>query len=343
MNSKERVLKAIKFKPTDFIPVNTKKDAMAPAVVGYKLDRDYLTSPEKMVKAELALMEIVDDDFCVFTGLLGEGMGMDVEWKENDYPQKGKSVIHTMEDIEKLPVPDPWNNEFITPVLEGVKLLKKQIGDEKMIEVWVSGVFNIATKLAGIEKYMQALVVDKEFVHKLNQKVVDSMIAYAKALKEAGCDVFFSPDACSSPACISPKLFTEMALPYHIQWVKGAKEAGLITCYHPCGGEYPIIDQMAPINADIFWFSDLVDIRVSQQIFYKRFAVGGDVNGPDLLCYGTPKIIDEYLKERISGLKHKSGVIIHPGCGLSPNIPLENLKAMVDATRKYSELAGSNN
>ncbi len=341
MTSRERVLNAIRFKPVDYIPVNAKKEAMAPSVVGRKLNRDYFLDGPGAAEAEIALMEIVDDDFCVTTSSVSVALGTDVEWPENDYPQRKAGVIKTMEDVEAMGEFDPWKNEFTAASLETARILKQKLGDEKVIETVVSGVFNTASGLAGIEHFMQSLITDKPFVKALCDKVVDGMIAYAKAFKEVGGDIFFSPDASSSPSCISPKLYAEQALPHHIRWAREVKKLGLISCYHPCGGEYPIIDMMKDIDTDILWFSDMVDLSVAQQIFYRRKAVAGDVSGPDVLFLGNPSSIDEYIKNKCASLKHKSGAMIHPGCGLSPNIPIENLKAMVDATRKYSELAGA--
>jgi uroporphyrinogen-III decarboxylase len=109
-----------------------------------------------------------------------------------------------------------------------------------------------------------------------------------------------------------------------------------LTLYHPCGGEYPIIDQVGQTGADVLYFSELVDLDVAQKIFFRRFAVAGGVDTVNTLYLGDVKTVDRELQKTIGKFKHKTGVILQPGCGLSPNIPVENLQSMVKAARKYS-------
>jgi [methyl-Co(III) methanol-specific corrinoid protein]:coenzyme M methyltransferase len=238
---------------------------------------------------------------------------------------------------EKLDLPRVLNNEFIQALLDTTRSVKRQIGENVTLEVNSYGVFNFAARLLGIERLMSATIREKKLVHRLCDKIAGLQVALAAPFVEAGADLLSIGDGMSSPSCISPKIYGELALPYLTKTIQGFKMTGALTLYHPCGGEYPIIDQVGHTGADILYFSELVDLDVAQKIFVRRHAVAGGVDPANTLFLGDVHTVDVRLKETIGKLKHKTGVIIQPGCGLSPNIPIENLQAMVSATRKYSE------
>ncbi|MDR3165901.1 MAG: uroporphyrinogen decarboxylase family protein [Synergistaceae bacterium] len=343
MLSKDRVFAAARWKKVDYIPVFANKSPMGPALIGRKLNRDYFLSPDSMVKAELALFDLVDDDvICLnLAPATQDVLGARLYWPENDHPQFETPVIFDLDDVDKLEerldISRVLSNDFIQALIDTTRSVKRHIGERVALEVNSYGVFNFASRLLGIERLMSATIREKELVHRLCGKIAGLQVALAAHFADAGADILSIGDGMSSPSCISPKIYGELALPYLTKTIQGFKKTGALTLYHPCGGEYPIIDQVGQTGADILYFSELVDLDVAQKIFVRRHAVAGGVDPANTLFLGDVQTVDQRLKETIGKLKHKTGVIIQPGCGLSPNIPIENLRAMVRATRKYSE------
>ncbi|HWQ71604.1 MAG TPA: uroporphyrinogen decarboxylase family protein [Desulfitobacteriaceae bacterium] len=342
MTSRERVLKAISFKKIDYIPVFTNHRGMGPRLIGRAFNRDLFLDGDALAKAELAAWEEIQPDaFCIGgSTAMQTALGCILQWPGDDHPQFGEATIKTREDLEKLEIPAPGDHPYMAALLEEIRLLRKWVGESTIYSIAWHGIFNNASRMLGIEKLMAIMSKDHEFLEALCTKIVDAQLVYAKAMKEAGADIMEIGDAMCGPSIISPKMFRELAVPHIRRQMQGFKDLGLIAQFHACGGEYPIIDQMQDTEADILWFSELVDIDVAQKIFYRRFAVAGGVDPANTLYLGTPDSIDQEIKELISKLKHRSGIIIQPGCGLGTNIPMENLKAMAQAVRKYSDLAG---
>jgi MtaA/CmuA family methyltransferase len=344
MLSKERVFAAVHWKNVDYIPVFANKSPMGPALIGKKLNRDYFLNSESMTKAELALLEIVDDDVvCLNLAPATQVvLGARLNWPENDHCQFEAPSVLNLEDVERLEerldITNVMRNDFIQALLDTTRSVKRQIGDRVTLEVNSYGVFNFAARLLGMERLMSATIREKELVRRLCDRIADLQTVLAAPFVDAGADLLSIGDGMSSPSCISPKIYGELALPYLTKTIQGFKKTGALTLYHPCGGEYPIIDQVGGTGADILYFSELVDLDVAQKIFFRRHAVAGGVDPANTLFLGDVNTVEQRLKETIGKLKHKTGVIIQPGCGLSPNIPIENLRAMVRATRRYSNL-----
>ncbi|MDR1916224.1 MAG: hypothetical protein LBQ58_06600 [Synergistaceae bacterium] len=342
MISKERVFAAVRWREVDCIPVFANKSPMGPALIGKKLNRDFFLSAESMTKSELALFEAVDDDvICLnLAPAIQDVLGARLLWPENDHPQFEAPTVFSIDDVRalegRLELNRVLKNDFIQALLETTRFVKTQIGESVVLEVNSYGVFNFAARLMGIEGLMSATIRDKDLVRRICDVIADLQVALAEPFVEAGATLLSIGDGMSSPSCISPKIYGELALPYLSKTIQGFKRTGALTLYHPCGGEYPIIDQVGSTGADILYFSELVDLDVAQKIFVRRFAVAGGVDPANTLYMGDVHTVDQRLKETIGKLKHKTGVIIQPGCGLSPNIPIENLQEMVRATRRYS-------
>jgi uroporphyrinogen decarboxylase len=336
MTSKERVLAALKWEKVDRLPVFAGV-ACAPKILGRKMNREFLLDGEAQAESQWQAWRYFGDDLLYLynDGAMIEAFGADSIWPDDDYPMIKNILIKTHADADALPVPDPHKDPFMKETLKAIRILKERADDKVLVGGFVNGIFNLTGRLMGTEALMKNLVRDPELVHKVCGKILQTQVRYAEAQAEAGADHVLMPDATSSPSCLSHEDYVKWALPYLTKAVKGYQAAGLIVTYHPCGGEYPIIDKVAETGADILNFSELVDLAVAQKIFVGRRAVAGTVNPSEVLFLGTPEETEQHVKEIIARLRFKTGAILTPGCGLSANIPYENVKAMVDAVKKF--------
>jgi len=54
-----------------------------------------------------------------------------------------------------------------------------------------------------------------------------------------------------------------------------------------------------------------------------------------LLTGGTPEKIEEYIKNLLSQIKPEGGFILAPGINELPHVPIENVRAYINAVLKY--------
>lgn len=340
LTSKQRVLNTIKWKPVDRLP--TFAGGHFPQLTGRKYGRDYLHDADAIAATVLKQAEIfeADADRVPSSGALEVLANTKLYWPENDYPMFLEPVITSRADVDRLVVPSEEElarDPRVAAGLEAIRIVRKKLGPDALIMGFVNGVYNYAGELTGTAALMRFLAQDPELVWKLGEAITQTSINHLRLQVKAGADYIGMPDATSSPACISPKQYAEHALPHHIKLISAIRETGAISQYHPCGGEYPIIDQLPRTGADILHFTELVDLSVAQKIFVQRHAVAGGmdvVTGP--LFLGTPDEVDAYTKKLIESLRFKTGAIIMPSCGLSPNVPVENIQAYIKAVKKYS-------
>ena len=53
------------------------------------------------------------------------------------------------------------------------------------------------------------------------------------------------------------------------------------------------------------------------------------------MAFGTPAEIDTACKELIEIWKPDSGFVLGAGCALGPQVPRENMHALVEAAKRY--------
>lgn len=336
LTSRERVNGALRHEDIDRIPIFGNVSAAGPQLIGRKHNKEYFLDSEAMAAGALAAWETFGDDLIqVGSGCLAESLGADLVWPDNDHPTYNRAVITSHADADRLRVPDPAQDRLLQASLQAIRSVRKKVGDQVLIRGIFVSIFNAAADLLGTEKLLISIYRDPELVHKVVRVVTDTAIKYGELAIEAGADLMGIGGAVSGPACMSPKTYAEVALPYLTEQTKAYQKAGAIVSNHPCGEEYPIIDIVGRSGPDIIHFTELFDLAIAQKIFVGRIAVSGGIDPSRVLFLGTPKEVDEHIKGIIESLPYKTGVILQPGCGLSPNFPHENLRAMVHATRKY--------
>jgi uroporphyrinogen decarboxylase len=337
LSSKERVLAAIAWDDVDRIPVFASPGGVAAQLIGRKVNREFALDGEALANAQLAAWEQLGDDLISVHGYgsLVEAFGAKSVWPENDYPMFAGPIVVTHDDADALVVPDPYRDPFQIEVLRALQIVKSKVGDRVLVGGFVNGIFNLAGRLLGTESLMANLTRDPELVHKVCRKIVAAQVRYGETLVEAGAELIHIPDATSSPACISPRTYEQFALPYLTEAIQGFKRAGAIVSYHPCGGEYPILDLIGRTGADILHFSELVDLAVVQKVYVGRHAVAGTVDPASVLFLGSRADVDRHVADIVGRLQFQTGAIIQPGCGLSPNFPFQNIAAMVEAAHTH--------
>jgi uroporphyrinogen-III decarboxylase len=83
-----------------------------------------------------------------------------------------------------------------------------------------------------------------------------------------------------------------------------------------------------------------VDLLKAKEVLGDTVCFRG--NAPvSLLCTGTPGEVKAYLKNLIDTFGRKGGLIVDSGAILDEAKP-ENVKAMVDFTKEYGGIAGTN-
>jgi MtaA/CmuA family methyltransferase len=238
--------------------------------------------------------------------------------------------VNSREDIEKIPVPDPRKTGRCPAVLEAARILSEETRGEVPLMGIFEGAFTNAGRIIGTEHIMRMTRKNPEALEALLDRVNQFLLEFGQALLENGVNNFFVPEPTASSSMVSPKIFRQVVLP-RLQSLTSQLEVPVIL--HICGDTKPILAAMTESGSDVISLDQCMDLSEAREILPET-VLGGNVEPVDSLLMGDT----EQVKKDALHCLQTVGIdrfILMPGCGVPPNAPVENLKAMVRTADEY--------
>jgi len=135
---------------------------------------------------------------------------------------------------------------------------------------------------------------------------------------------------------LSPAHFREYVKPVYDRIMAPAVEAGCIVHMHSDGDIRTLADDLVASGVGVLNLQDLVNgIDWIAERYAGRLCVDLDIDRQEVTPHGTPEDIDRLIRREVEALGSKRGglMMIY---GLYPGVPLENVKALMDAMERYA-------
>ena len=372
MTSLERVATALSGGQPDRVPVTTLNLTRALREIDAPPPVEAIKDPKIMAEAKLAAHERYGDDI-VIAGIDGcfveaEAMGAATRAAPHMPIVSEKRRITSWEDVDTLTTPHPEDFPRMKAILEEASLIFDEVGSHTAVAVIVSGPFSTAGNLMGPGNLARALLEAPDQVHKLLEKVTEYSIQYHQAFAGRA-HALAVLDPMVATELTSPAHHKEFVLPYAQRTFQAIADAGLIPINHPCGDTTGILDMVVEalpakpphgIHANFGdarrrprsfeWVRQVVgdesltpdpDDPYSIMMLGVKKAVGdrtcvcGNIDPVGLLLDGTPEEIRAAVKRVIDYAGEGGGLIVCPACDINPDVPAENLDALVQATKEF--------
>lgn len=135
---------------------------------------------------------------------------------------------------------------------------------------------------------------------------------------------------------ISPDLFIKYIKPSYKRLIKPALDKDLIVHMHSDGDIKELADELIDSGVQIINLQDLVNgIDWIAKKYRNKVCIDLDIDRQQITPFGTPKQIDDLILEEVKKLSTRQGGLMMV-YDLYPNVPLENVKAIMDAMEKYA-------
>ena len=232
MNSVERLVSTIQFGKRDRQPVIAPVFGHAAILENVNL-MDYLQNGELIAQCQLKALKRYHYD-AVFAlmdaNVEAEAAGAVLEYRSNMYPIIKQYALDGTK-LKNLQIPDPYHSGRMPELLQAVKRLRGELGDDAAVVGCVLGPMTVTGQLLGLEKALFLAVDEPE--------VFESILDFAtKVITELGCAqldagahfiMVFEPTG--SPAVIPASFFREMIVPRLKQIYHHFVAAGTIVNY----------------------------------------------------------------------------------------------------------------
>ena len=286
--------------------------------------------PEKMAGLAVAGYELGGIE-CVkipFDNIVeAEALGCKVRYRQNRYlyPTVIENPYVRPEDL-KMP-----NNILeagrIPVVLDAINIARGEVGDFMPISSHVVGPFTLACDLVGIENFSIWSFKNPGYIKAFLDFATEFIIAFAKAQYKAGSDFVTVADGALAPHMVTPEVLHELIKPALIRIA--ANLGGIRLLY--IGGK---VESMVPFLVECGY--DGISVDESVNIARIKPIVGevkilGNISSKKTLTSGSPEQVKAEVKKAIED----GADLIEPSCGIPPETPTANIRAMVEAVKNF--------
>jgi len=371
MTPAERIEAAVKLEPLDRIPCAPLLDVYFPSRHKGWTTSEGL---HNMRKGFHAIVDMFDElggwDGMILPGyslpttphvysgiIIGKMINPGIELGENDVAQFVEKEVLTHDDYDNIvrlglngfreKVKDRFNPHSEERIIGWAKNQMEQYKYE--IELWrQKGIRSLCGALTqsplmmlSISRTLLEITKDIYYIpdklEAVMDAVVDDLITDAieatKLSGEPGVMLVMERGGCFY---YSLEIYERFEFPYMKKMVEAFAEEGLITVMH--------LDQDYTLNLPYFKelppkmvvaeLDSMTDIFKAKEILKGHMCIAGDVPAA-LTTLGTPEEVETYCKKLIDVVGEGGGFILSSGCTVPVDCKIENLKAMVDASKNY--------
>ncbi|MBP1907942.1 uroporphyrinogen decarboxylase family protein [Methanolobus bombayensis] len=350
MTSPERMMAVMSGKRPDRVPVIPFALGYSSQVTGVSLG-DWYADGDKCFEAQFASMRLHGYEETPMYGYASMGaleFGGEIEYpygKGQGAPFVKKHPVNTIEDIDKLQVPD-FEKELPGAYKQADKLASRCAEMGMPVSVQVGSTFTAASVVANTSEFISWLLMEPDAAHLLLGKVCDMFInAIDYFVDKYGAQKMlpFDGGPSESNTLISAEMFEEFAYPYMKRIHTHLKEAGVNSVLmHPCSDQNKNIPHYVKLRTEMDWsgkyvwlFGPETPVKAQIEAFGDHDVVCGNIN-PSLFLTESYEDLVEICKENIlEGMHSPSGYMLAAGCEFPPHAPPIKLMAMMDAAETY--------
>ena len=162
MNSVERTYTVVHGGIPDRVPVDLHNFMMTAQASGMPFP-EYFRNGEAMAEGQLRAWREYGHDVLILengTAALAEACGCQIEYMDNTAPVCHGPAIRSLDEIDKLKVPDPYTAFPLNENLKTTRIVANEIGKQAFIIGRADqGPFSLAAMLLGMEQFLLQLSV----------------------------------------------------------------------------------------------------------------------------------------------------------------------------------------
>ena len=257
-----------------------------------------------------------------------EAFGAAVRFFPDEIPAVTGQLVADEDDAQALQVPS-LDQGRVPVCLEGVRLAKAQIQGKPLL-AGRSGPFSLAGRLMDVTEIMYICYDEPETVHVVLEKATEFLIAYGKAMQEAGADGIMMAEPLAG--ILSPDMAREFSVPYVKKIVEALQTEDFAVIYHNCGNSVAsMLEDIFSQGAAAYHFGNAVDMEKVMQAAPADILCMGNLDPAAELAQGTPESVTAATRKLIENCGKYPNFIPSSGCDIPAHAKWENIQAFFAA------------
>lgn len=296
-----------------------------------------VNSADNIVKTMKAVLEQYPDTIAAVTGMDltvdTEAFGGKVMYSEEQVPSIIEHVVETVEDIDKLQVPDIHSGR-VDIFTDAVRKAQDVITDRPIFGGML-GPFSLAANLMEVSNGLMMTMMEPDAMKVLLEKSTEFLIARAKEYKAAGANGIFIAEP--TAGLLAPEQLDEFSSVYVKKIVEAVQDDYFFLILHDCGQVKDSVKSMYATGCKGHHYGNSVDMKDILPQIPADILVFGNIDPSTAFFTGTPESIDELTTNLLNDMKEYPHFVLSSGCDLAPMVSKENIDAYYNACREYNK------
>ncbi len=200
--------------------------------------------------------------------------------------------------------------------------------------------FQQLVDLRGYENVLYDMMDDEPRLWDLIARLEAFNLAQIEHFVRAGVDMIRIPEdlGMQTGPMLSPADFERFIKPSYQRLMAPARQAGIAIHMHSDGNIRSLCGALIEGGVDVLNLQDLVNgVDWIAEKFRGRICIDLDIDRQSVTPFGTPSQVDALIREEAEKISCPQGglMMIY---GLYPGVPLENVRAVMDAMERYAFL-----
>lgn len=260
-----------------------------------------------------------------------EAFGANVHYAENEVPVVTGQLVSDMDEATALEIPSLEKGRA-TVCVEGIRLAKQQI-QNKPVFAGMIGPYSLAGRLMDVTEIIYICYDEPEVVHQVLDKATKYLIAYGKAMKDAGADGIVMAEPLAG--ILSPDMTEEFSVPYVKRIIEALQDEEFAVVYHNCGNSVSsMLKEIFSQGAAAYHFGNAVDMGEVLKMAPTDCLCMGNVDPAAVIAEGSVEEVTAATHELMSKCGGYKNFIASTGCDIPSHAKWENIQAFFSAVEE---------
>ena len=245
----------------------------------------------------------------------------------------------SVKDIEKYPLPDLLEDYRYDGLKEKIENIQKR--GLATVGLMAMTIFEVAWQIRGFNELFNDFVFNPKMAECLLDGITELRCYQAKRFVELGVDILHIGDdvGMQDRLMMSPETYRKWLKERLAKVIASAKKVNpdIPVFYHSCGYVEPIIPDFIDIGITCLnpVQPECMDPEKLKKEYGTHLAFWGTIGTQTTMPFGTPEDVRREVKRRIEVVGAGGGLVIAPTHALEPEVPWENVMALIEAVEKY--------
>jgi len=301
--------------------------------------REYIRSPELMVRCQLAAVERFDYDWILLHPddyIELEPLGVDTIADQRMPPAAIRTMPATRETLRHLRVPDTWREGRMPAHLEALAGIKQAHGDSLVVAGRVAAPFSAVALLYGISDGLVLIYDDPDLFRDTADFFVELMTAWGIAQLDAGADAIWLGDCVAASGFLSPQQHADFALEPAAIVSDALRAHGGVVIYHGGDDSREHLELQAP-HFEVINVGEGCDLAEIKAAIGDRVCLSGNAHPIGLMNCRDLAEVEAETRRIVEAGKPGGGYIFNTGEGIPRQTDPGVVETMVQTAKRFGE------